>query len=95
MSDETAPVAEKAPIVMNAKPTYNPANQYTWDPEATFTLTGKQFGLWLNTLRGIVSSKEAMELRMAMECNDVIEGLMVDGVASGVIKEIPKEAPTS
>jgi len=93
MSDKV--VEEKAPIVMTPKViTYDPAKKYTWEPEAIFVLTGKQFGLWLNTVRGIVGSREAMEMRMAMECNNTLEALMEQGVKSGVITELPKgEAP--
>jgi hypothetical protein len=66
---------------------YDPSKQYVWDPAAIFTLTGKEFGLWLNTVRTKVSSKEAIELRMLLECNNIIEEIMARGVASGVIKE--------
>jgi hypothetical protein len=81
----------KDPIVMKPDNSYDPSKQYTWDPEATFTLSGKEFGLWLNTIRGIVSSKEAMEIRMALECNSILENHMIEGVKAGIIKEMPKE----
>ena len=86
-------IAEKPPVVMNTTPQYDPAKQYTWDPKAVFSLTGAQFGLLLNTLRGAVSTKEAMQLRMTMDCNDVIEGLMAHGVGARTITEVPPQAP--
>lgn len=70
-------------------PEYQPQKQYTWDPEAKFELTGGQFGLWLNTIRSIVASPEAVRVQQAMQCNEVIEGLMAQGVAKGVIIEGP------
>jgi len=68
---------------------YDPSKQYTWDGNVVFELSGKEFGLWLNSIRAKVSSKEAMEHRMNMECNNVIEAIMARGVASGIIVEVP------
>jgi len=82
---------EKAPIQMNTVPEYDPSKQYTWEPDAKFELTGSEFGLWLNTVRGLVSSKESMQLRMAMEANNVIEKIMAHGVSKGVIVESKEE----
>lgn len=75
-------------------PQYIPGKEYTWDPDATFTLSGKEFGLWLNSTQSKLNTKEAFEVRMALESHNVIERLMIQGVASGVIREVsqqPKE----
>ena len=73
---------------------YDPAKKYTWTPEDTFTLTGAQFGLFLNTVRAYLSSEEAARFQLMIQANEVIEKLMIEGVESDVIKEVTEEAPT-
>ena len=70
---------------------YDPAKRYTWTPEDTFTLTGQQFGLILNTVRAYLSSEEAARFQLMMQANEVIEKLMIQGVESDTVKEV--EAP--
>jgi hypothetical protein len=72
---------------------YDPAKRYTWTPEDTFTLTGAQFGLFLNTVRAYLSSEEAARFQLMMQANQVIEELMIKGVESDIIKEV-EEQPT-
>jgi len=84
----TAEKDKKAPIKLKAKPVYDPAKKYTWPKDAIFELTGDQFGLWLNSVRNKVTSKEAMNYRIAFEANNVIEGIMAKGVEAGVITEM-------
>lgn len=70
---------------------YDPAKRYTWTPEDTFTLTGQQFGLFLNTVRAYLSSEEAARFQLMIQANEVVEKLMIQGVEAGSIKEV--EAP--
>lgn len=70
---------------------YDPKLRYTWTPEDTFTLTGAQFGLILNTVRAYLSSEEAARFQLMVQANEVVEKLMIDGVEADVIKEV--EAP--
>lgn len=70
---------------------YDPSSRYTWTPEDTFTLTGQQFGLILNTVRAYLSSEEAARFQLMMQANEVIEKLMIEGVEADIIKEA--EAP--
>jgi hypothetical protein len=72
---------------------YDPSKRYTWTPEDTFTLTGQQFGLFLNTVRAYLSSEEAARFQLMMQANQVIEELMIKGVESDMIKEV--EAPAA
>jgi len=81
-------VKEKPPIKMNTKPVYDPNKQYTWPSDSRFVLTGAQFGLWLNSVRAKISSKEGMEVRMALEANEIIEKIMISGVETGIITEL-------
>ena len=70
---------------------YDPAKRYTWTPEDSFTLTGQQFGLILNTVRAYLSSEEAARFQLMIQANEVIEKLMIEGVESDVIKEVIEE----
>jgi len=70
---------------------YDPSKRYTWTPEDTFTLTGQQFGLILNTVRAYLSSEEAARFQLMVQANEVVEKLMIDGVEADIIKEV--EAP--
>ena len=71
---------------------YNPNAKYTWTPEDTFTLSGKDFGLILNTVRAYLSSEEAARFQLMVQTNQVIEKVMREGVESGSIKEVVEEA---
>jgi hypothetical protein len=71
--------------------TYDPAKKYTWTPEDSFTLTGAQFGLFLNTVRAYLSSEEAARFQLMIQANEVVEKLMIEGVESDVIKEAIEE----
>jgi hypothetical protein len=74
---------------------YDPAKRYTWTPEDTFTLTGGQFGLFLNTVRAYLSSEEAARFQLMMQANQAIEELMIKGVESDTIKEVEEpQVPT-
>jgi len=70
---------------------YDPAKRYTWTPEDTFTISGQDFGLFLNTVRSYLSSEEAARFQLMMKANEVIEKLMIEGVENDTIKEV--EAP--
>jgi len=70
---------------------YDTTKRYTWTPEDTFTLTGQDFGLILNTVRAYLSSEEAARFQLMLKTNEVIEKLMIAGVESDVIKEVVEE----
>ena len=71
---------------------YDPAKKYTWTPEDTFTLTGAEFGLFLNTVRAYLSSEEAARFQLMMQANQVIEKVMISGVEADIIKEAVEES---
>ena len=75
--------------------TYNPSSRYTWTPEDTFTLTGAEFGLFLNTVRAYLSSEEAARFQLMMQANQVIEKVMVSGVEADIIKEVVEEVSSN
>ncbi len=73
---------------------YNPNAKYTWTPEDTFTLSGQDFGLILNTVRSYLSSEEAARFQLMIQTNQVIEKIMKEAVENDVIKEAVEEVPT-
>jgi len=73
-------------------PKFDPTKKYAWSPETTFTISGNDFGLLLNTLRSITSTKEAQTILLAHEAGDVLEKTLANGVETGKIIEVP-EAP--
>lgn len=79
-------------VVTGGKPTYDPKKRYTWTPDTVFTLTGKEFGLWINSTRAKLMSKSAIdfEFKITEECNNVIENIMARGVAEGIVIEVPE-----
>jgi len=71
-------------------PKFDPTKKYTWSPETTFTINGNDFGLLLNTLRSITSTKEAQTILLAHEAGDVLEKTLANGVETGKIVELPQ-----
>jgi hypothetical protein len=76
---------------MSEKITYDPSKRYTWTPATEFTLTGEQFGLILNSLRGIISTPEAARILVAAQANDSLEVVLAKAVESGAVVEAPEE----
>lgn len=72
---------------------YNPNARYTWTPEDTFTLSGQEFGLILNTVRSYLASEDAARFQLMSQTNEVIEKILKAGVEADVIKEV-SETPT-
>lgn len=73
------------------KITYDPNKKYSWTPEDTFTLSGAEFGLLLNALRAVLSTREASTILLANQANTTIETILASAVESGVVKEAPEE----
>jgi len=76
---------------MSDKITYDPTKRYTWTPTTEFTLTGEQFGLILNSLRGVISTQEAARILLAAQANDSLEAVLAKAVESGDVVEAPAE----
>jgi len=80
---------------MSDKITYDPTKRYTWTPTTEFTLTGEQFGLILNSLRGVISTPEAARILLAAQANDSLESVLANAVESGAVVEAPAEEQQS
>jgi hypothetical protein len=73
------------------KITYDPNKKYSWTPEDSFTLSGGEFGVILNTLRAILSTPEASKILLANQANTIVEATLAKAVENGVVKEAPEE----
>ena len=67
---------------------YDPSKRYTWGPEDTFELSGRDFGLILNTLRAILHTEEAAKILLAQQANSAIEAAMAKAVEAGTVVEV-------
>jgi hypothetical protein len=74
--------------------TYDANKRYTWTPEDTFTLTGAEFGLVLNTVRAYLASEEAARFQLMVQTNDAIEKVMSRAVEADIVKEVEEPKPT-
>jgi len=97
MSEE---IKEFAPIVdMPQAPQtvakFDPTKKYIWSQDANFTLSGSDFGLLLNTLRSITSTKEAQTILLAHDAGDVLEKTLANAVEAGVVIEAPETPKNS
>ena len=70
---------------------YDSNKHYSWSPDEQFVISGREFGLILNTIRSILSTEQASQILLAARTNDVLEKLMEDNVKSGQV--IEKEQP--
>ena len=72
---------------------YNPNSKYTWNPEDTFTLTGQEFGLFLNTVRNFLATEEAAKFQLMIQANQVIEKVLKASVEADIVKEVVESTP--
>ena len=70
---------------------YDPNKKYSWQPEDKFELSGREFGLILNTLRAILNTEEAAKILLAQQANAVVEGALARGVEQDIVKEAIEE----
>lgn len=80
---------------MSEKTSYDPNKNYSWQPEDMFEMNGKDFGLLLNTVRAILGTEQAAHIRLALQCNDAIEGIMHTAVEKGIVKEVNVPTPNA
>ena len=69
---------------------YDPTKVYTWTPEDKFEMTGEQFGIILNAIRGVLSTPEAARILLLDKANTAIENMMVKAVEQGTVVEADK-----
>lgn len=70
---------------------YDRSKKYSWSNEDQITISGRDFGFLLNTIRSILNTEQAAQILLADRANDVIEGIMAEYVEKDVIKEVSEE----
>lgn len=70
---------------------YDPNKRYTWKPEDKFEMSGEQFGILLNSIRGILSTPEAQRILMIHQANEAVEDIIAKAVENDIVKEIKDE----
>ena len=66
---------------------YDANKHYSWSPEEQFTISGREFGLILNTVRAILSTEQAQHILLAARTHEVLEKMMEENVEKGKIIE--------
>lgn len=69
-------------------PKFDPKKKYTWSPDTQFALSGGEFGLLLNALRAVTSTKEAQTVLLAADAGDVLENILSTAVEKGIVVEV-------
>lgn len=67
---------------------YDANKKYSWKQEDVFTLTGQEFGLFLNIVRGYLATEEALKFQGMVQANQVIENLLKKSVNDGIVTEV-------
>lgn len=81
------------PVEKEATPiVYDPTKRYRWPSETTFGFNGGEFGVVLNSLRQVLSTKEAQAILQAARASEIIELALKEAVESGIaIEDTPKQ----
>lgn len=70
---------------------YDPNKKYQWSNDDKITISGRDFGLFLNAFRTILSSNQPLPVQtviLADKANSAIESIMIEYVEKDVIKEV-------
>lgn len=67
---------------------YDPSKKYSWNNDDQITISGRDFGLFLNAFRSILNTEEAARILLANEANKAIENIIADYVEKDIIKEV-------
>ena len=73
---------------------YNPEKHYSWSNDDRIEISGRDFGLFLNTFRAILSNEHPLPVPvviLADKSNEALEGIMAEYVEKGIIKEVEEE----
>lgn len=74
-------------------PVFDPSKNYKWEPEDEFVLGGLDYDILYKTLREATLQPAGTSALAIVESFRILERLLVQGVESGLIKEVPKEEP--
>ena len=69
-------------------PAFDPNKKYTWAADQSFTISGAEFGIILNSLRATLSTEDAARVLLAEKASTIIEGALARAVEAGDVKEM-------
>jgi|SRR6185436_213581 len=84
ISDKSKELVDKKP----EKVVYDPTKKYTWEPSDVFHMSGSDFGVVLNAIGGILSTKDAQIFMLLQRASGIVENTLKNAVEYGVAKEI-------
>lgn len=75
-----------------------PTTYYKWEPEDTFTFSGKDFSMLYNILEQVTATPDfqqrlytARETMSVVSLHELMKAKLQEGVASGIVKPVTKE----
>jgi len=83
----------------SAKAKYDPLKKWRWPQDASFSFSGGEFGVILNSLRQVLSTREAQTILLAQRASELIETALATAIDEGVAyeeadeNEMPKQDP--
>ena len=70
-----------------------PSTPYQWEEDAKFELSGKEFELFINVTRAILSDTDSQKVLAVLELNKVLEQKLVDGIQNGIVQAPLPDSP--
>jgi hypothetical protein len=70
---------------------YDPTKKYTWSNDDVFEISGRDFGLLLNTFRALLSTEQATRVLMVQRANEIAENILSEYVGKGVVQEMKED----
>ena len=72
---------------------FNPEKQYTWQQDDVFEMSGKDFGLILNTFRAVLNTEQASLVLATHRASIVMESVLAQNIERGIGKEVVSTSP--
>jgi len=87
--DTTSDTTTQAPV--QSSPVYDPQAKYNWKQTDVFYVSGNEFGILINALRAVLSTKEAQTILLAERANEVVETTLARAVEAGIAVKMTDE----
>lgn len=64
-----------------------PDANYQWKETDEFTLNGKEFEIFLNSVRAILAHPDSQKVLLVSKLGEILENKLVKGITDGVVVE--------
>lgn len=68
-----------------------PNTPYQWEDNTQFCLNGKEFEIFINTIRAVMSTPDAQKYLLLAELGKVLEDKLANAVEEGKVFEAPQK----